>query len=64
MSKKKRIQDETRTFRKKWSENFFFFQHEEKIMGLICKHKVAVINGYRLMLPYENHAIYHSLGEH
>jgi len=52
MSKKKRIHHETRTFRKKWTETFCFVEHEEKIMCMICKHKVAVINDYRLMLPY------------
>jgi len=65
MSKKRHIQDEDRTFQKRWTEKFFFVEHEEKAMCLICKQKVAVMKDCNLKRHCQkNHATYHSLCEH
>jgi len=29
---------------KKWTEKFFFVEHDEEVMCLICKHRAAVTN--------------------
>ena len=61
-AKKKRIEDERRTFQKQWTDKYFFIASAEKVLCLICKKSTPVMKDYNLKRHFEkNHKTYQQL---
>jgi len=59
VSKKRRVEEENRTFQEKWTQEYFVIEQDGKPLCLICKQKIAVVKEYNLKRHYEtNHKTY------
>ena len=55
-AKKRRIENEGRTFQKQWTDKYFFIAHAEKVSCLICKKSIPVMKDCNLKRHFEkNH---------
>ncbi|XP_051837153.1 general transcription factor II-I repeat domain-containing protein 2-like [Antechinus flavipes] len=53
MSRKRKIDSECRIFKEQWTYNYFFMQHKERAVCLICQNIVSVFKEYNLRRHYE-----------
>ena len=53
MSKRRKVDDEKRVFKDNWTELYFFIQHHEKPVCLICNETIAVNKEYNLKRHHE-----------
>ena len=63
-AKKRRIEEEGRTFQEQWTldSQVFFVAHAENALCLICRKSIPVIKDYNLKRHYEkNHEAYQPL---
>ena len=61
-AKKRRIEDEGRTFQKEWTDKYFFIASAEKALCLICKKSIPVMKDYNLKRHFEKyHTTYQQL---
>ncbi|PVD22950.1 hypothetical protein C0Q70_16210 [Pomacea canaliculata] len=51
--KKRRVDSECRNFQEKWTDLYFFIQHDSKPTCLICKESVAVFKEHNIKRHYE-----------
>ncbi|KAJ8018177.1 General transcription factor II-I repeat domain-containing protein 2 [Holothuria leucospilota] len=60
-SKKRKVADEGRTFKEKWTENYFFIEQNSTAVCLICIDTVACFKEYNLKRHYDTrHAATHN----
>ena len=52
-AKKRRIEDEGRTFQKQGTDKYFFIASAEKALCLICKKSIPVMKDYNLKRHFE-----------
>ena len=61
-TKKRRVEDEGRTFQEQWTNKYFFVAHAEKALCLVCKKSIPVMKDYNLRRHFEkNHEAYQLL---
>ena len=61
-AKKRRIEDEGRTFQELWIDKYFFIANAEEALCLICKKSIPVMKDYNLKKHFEkNHKTYQLL---
>ena len=52
LSKKRKVDNESRVFHEKWTNDYFFIQIKDKPMCLICSESVSVMKEYNLKRHY------------
>ena len=63
-TKKRRIEEEGRTFQEQWTVKYFFVAHAENALCLICTKSIPVMKDYNLKRYHEkNHEAYQPLVE-
>lgn len=53
-NKKRKIDSECRVFNDSWSLSYFFVEHQNKAMCLICYETVAVFKEFNIKRHYES----------
>ena len=55
-NKKRKIEDERRSFQEKWGIQYFFIQSKNQVLCLICRNSLAVCKEYNIKRHYDtNH---------
>ena len=58
MNKRRKVDDEKRVFKDIWTELYFFIDHNEKPVCLVCNETVAVNKEYNLKRQHETKQSY------
>ena len=53
LSKRRKVDEEFRTFKEEWENNFFFVNHHARPTCLICNVSIAVNKEYNIKRHYE-----------
>ena len=55
LSKRRKVDSESRVFQEKWTEDYLFTEVNTKAVCLLCSQQVSVLKEYNIQRRYETH---------